>query len=211
LNVATYNATTASYDENFSVVGNFDNDSQTHCSNECLTTDYVTVSWAVDAPTIVMLTGLGLTLAGFPVGAPIAVAGAAIELCAWTATPLCLGAKLLGVGGSVTLDRYGNVFWAPLQISWGKTLTPFIGAQVDFGTILDDYGPPGPREIPTERESISFLEGTSLNVALPGIGATYSPFAEDTMSLNLSAGTTIFSASWTPYAFRMGNIGLHWP
>jgi hypothetical protein len=137
--------------------------------------NYVSGSLGLDAPTIMMLSGAGLSFIGLPeAGAPIALAGAAFEACAFTATPLCAAVKLLSVNISGTLDEYGNLYLGP-QISWGKSILPFVALSDYWGVISSGND----SHVPTETETKDTLSGFSVSAgSIATGGVSYSPFAQ---------------------------------
>ncbi len=136
---------------------------------------YFSVAIGLDAPTIMMLAGAGLSFVGLPqVGLPLALAGAAFEACAFTATPLCAAVKLLSVNVSATIDEYGNLYVGP-QISWGKSILPFVAISDYLGTISSGND----SHVPTEAEVRDNLSGISFSAGTIGTGGiSYSPFAQ---------------------------------
>jgi hypothetical protein len=136
--------------------------------------NYVSVSLGLDAPTIMMLSGAGLSLVGLPqAGLPIALAGATFDACAYTATPLCAAVKLLSVNISGTIDQYGNLYLGP-QISWGKSILPFVAISDYFGVISSGNS----SHVPTEAETSDTLSGFSISAgSIATGGVSHSPFA----------------------------------
>jgi hypothetical protein len=121
--------------------------------------NYVSVAVGLDAPTIELLSGVGLSYVGLPqVGTPLALAGAAFEACAFTATPLCAVVKLLSVNVSGTVDEYGNLYLGP-QISWGKSVLPFVAVSDYLGVISSGNN----SHVPTEAETRDTLFGFSIS------------------------------------------------
>ena len=136
---------------------------------------YVSGSLGLDAPTIMMLSGAGLSFIGFPeAGAPIALAGALFEACAFTATPLCAAVKLLSVNISGTIDEYGNLYLGP-QISWGKSILPFVAVSDYWGVISNGNN----SQVPTEAQTRDTLSGFSVSAgSIVTGGISYSPLAQ---------------------------------
>jgi hypothetical protein len=107
------------------------------------------------------------------VGVPLALGGATFEACAFTATPLCAGVKLLSVNVSATIDEYGNLYLGP-QLSWGKSIFPFVAVSDYYGVISSGNDP----HVPTEAEVRDTLSGFSVSAgSIATGGASYSPFA----------------------------------
>ena len=155
--------------------------------------NYFSVSIGLDAPTIMMLLGAGLTYIGFPqAGLPLGLSGAAFEACAFTVTPLCVAVKLLSVNVSGTIDQYGNLYVGP-QISWGKSILPFIAVSDYLGTISSGSDP----HIPTEAETRDILSGFSFSIgSIATGGVSYSPLASTYQtSYYLDGFPEVFSAN----------------
>jgi hypothetical protein len=136
--------------------------------------NYLSLSLGLDAPTIMMLSGAGLSFVGLPhVGLPLALTGAAFEACAFTATPFCAAVKLLSVNLSGTIDQYGNLYLGP-QISWGKSILPFVAVSDYFGVISSGNS----SHVPTEAETRDTLSGFSVSAgSIATGGVSYSPLA----------------------------------
>ena len=135
---------------------------------------YFAISLRLDSPTIMMLLGSGLSVVGLPeAGLPIALSGAAFEAYAYTATPLCMAVKLSSVNISGTVDQYGNLYVGP-QLSWGKSILPFVAVSDYFGVISSGNNP----HVPTEDETRDTLSGFSMSIGSIAIGGvSYSPLA----------------------------------
>jgi hypothetical protein len=135
---------------------------------------YISASLGLDAPTIMMLFGVGFSAVGLPeVGLPLALSGAAFEACAFTATPLCAAVKLLSVNVSGTIDEYGNLYLGP-QISWGKSILPFVAVSDYIGFVGNSPLP----VVPTETETRDTLSGLSFSIgSIATGGISYSPLA----------------------------------
>jgi hypothetical protein len=111
----------------------------------------------------------------------------------WTGT-------LAGVSPQVTLDRYGNLYWAP-GISVGKSATGVSGSFT--------YGYLTQSATPSENQISGFLSGGSVNAGFgfgAGMSGTWAPWADGT-------NTAIQYGLYTPqigtsanYAFRYGNV-----
>lgn len=136
--------------------------------------NYFSLALGLDTPTIMMLLGLGLSYVGLPqAGAPLALSGAVFEVCAFSATPLCAAVKLLSVNISGTIDQYGNLYIGP-QISWGKSILPFVAISDYVGVISSGNNP----HVPTESETRDTLSGFSVSVgSIATGGVSYSPLA----------------------------------
>lgn len=155
--------------------------------------NYFSASLGLDAPTIMMFIGVGLTYFGLPqAGVPLGLSGAAFEACAFTATPLCAAVKLLSVNVSGTIDQYGNLYVGP-QISWGKSILPFIAVSDYLGTISSGNDP----HIPTEAETRDTLSGFSFSIgSIATGGVSYSPLASTYQtSYYLDGFPEVFSAN----------------
>jgi hypothetical protein len=156
--------------------------------------------------------GAGLAVAGWPeAGVPVAIIGAAFEKCAFTGSVPCAFVKGFSIGGVVTIDRYGNIYASP-QLSWGKALTPFAGAELDLGTYGDKIRSSA-TDIPSEEKLGRFLSGTSFSFSSWfGPGRVYSPAADgDRMGSQVAFLTSLFSANWNLYSFKVAEIGAPWP
>jgi len=137
---------------------------------------YFSGSLGLDAPTIMMLAGLGISTIAPEVGVPLGLTGAVIEACAYTATPLCAAVKLLSVSISGTIDTNGNIYAGP-QFSWGKSILPFVSVSDYFGGITE-----GPGMVPahnvTEAQMRDTLSGFSVSAGTIATGGiSYSPFS----------------------------------
>jgi RHS repeat-associated protein len=152
------------------------------CNPTSCNPSYMSLSIGIDLPTVIMGTGAlisladGLVPAFDSVGLPIVLVGALLETCAGTGIPLCVAIKLTSIGGVATVDDYGNVYAGP-QLSFGKSVTPFIGGEFDMGFIINGDG-----RHASEDTTEKFLSGFSVSggtIATGGIA--YSP------SLNKSA------------------------
>lgn len=161
---------------------------------------YYSVAIGLDAPTIMVLLGLGLSIAKLPnVGLPIALAGLVFEKCAFTGSPLCAAVKLTSLNISATIDSYGNLYVGP-QISLGKSLLPVVAFSNNIGAIYSNS-----QESPTEAEVRDHLTGTSVSVGTIATGGiNYSPFATTYNTSYYTVGIPeLFSANFNLYNFRV--------
>jgi RHS repeat-associated protein len=134
---------------------------------------YYSAALGLDVPTLMMLSGLGISIFAPEVGVPIGLAGAAFEACAVTATPLCAAVKLASINAVFTLDQDGNFYVGP-QISWGKSILPFGAVSFNAGIYPTEDG-----HVPTEREMEDSLKGFSLSAGTIATGGlSYSPNAK---------------------------------
>jgi RHS repeat-associated protein len=134
---------------------------------------YYSLALGLDAPTLMMLSGLGMSYFAPEVGVPLGLAGAAFEACAFTATPLCAAVKLTSVNAVFTLDKDGNFYIGP-QVSWGKSILPFGAVSFNSGIYPTEDG-----HIPTESEMEDSLKGLSFSAGTIATGGlSYSPSAK---------------------------------
>jgi RHS repeat-associated protein len=113
----------------------------------------------------------------------------------WTGT-------LIGWSGQVALDRYGNLYWAPLGATVGKSAT-FVSGSLTGGW-LNECGKP------SEDKLKDFLSSNSFNVGggyWGGAGETWTPGVGTATEVGIF--TPQGGASWH-YSFQKGNIGLRW-
>lgn len=113
----------------------------------------------------------------------------------WTGT-------LLGWSGQVALDRYGNLYWAPVGGTVGKSAT-FVSGSLTGGW-LNQCGKP------SEDKLKNFLSESSFNVGggfWGGVGETWTP----------GSGTATEVGFFTPqggasyhYSWQAGNTGYTW-
>jgi len=113
----------------------------------------------------------------------------------WTGT-------LIGWSGQVTLDRYGNLYWAPLGATIGKSAT-FVSGSLTVGW-LNECGKP------SEERIENFLSGHSINITAGywgGGGITWVP----------GRGTATQVGFVTPqiggsyhYSWQKGKLPLKW-
>jgi hypothetical protein len=162
-----------------------------------------------------MAAGYGLSYVAPEAGVPLALIGGAFEVCAFTGTLLCAAVKAASIGPVATLDKYGNLYIG-VEGSWGKSMTPFIGASGDLGIIVNDHNllSGGFPDIPpaTEAETTSFLSGPALSFSCAFCAwqsAAYSPSAEDKWAYQQGIGTTVASINFS-YSWLVGKTGITW-
>jgi RHS repeat-associated protein len=161
---------------------------------------YYSIAIGLDAPTIMVLLGLGLGIAKLPhIGLPVALAGLLFEKCAFTASPVCAAVKLTSLNISATIDSYGNLYIGP-QISIGKSILPVVAFSNNIGAIYSHD-----QEPPTEAEVRDHLTGFSVSggtIATGGIN--YSPFATTYNTSYYTVGLPeVISANFNLYNFRV--------
>jgi len=108
--------------------------------------------------------------------------------------------QLLGLGGSITVDRYWQIYLAP-EVSFGKSYNTWKSSvSFTFNWILQS-------ETPTPSEIRNFLSGPAINIgggSVPyflGGGVTYAPFnsgAKFAFNLGLYSPQISIAGSYTP-------------
>ena len=132
--------------------------------------DFVSVAVTIDVPTLIMLAGLGTAIVNLEVGGTIVLVGATLEACPLSGNPLCILAKFSSLGGTLTVDKYLNVYTGP-QYSFGKSAITPVGFSINPGNIITDDGQPI-----TEIESERFFRGISVSAgSIMTGGVLYSP------------------------------------
>ena len=170
---------------------------------------YVTASGGIDVPGWIMIGGLLVSLVNPEAGLPIVIVGAYTEKAA-LGNPYAAVLKLTSLGGSITLDAYGNVYIS-FNISVGRTITPFAGFDIYTGHIITSD-----ELFASEETTKGFLETPNMFspafssntlfapvwtavTPIPG-GATFSPSSEPHWAKNGTLiGTSLVSGtvSWT--------------
>jgi hypothetical protein len=155
--------------------------------------DYVTGSFGVSVPSLMILTGglLCMSAALCVVGAPVAEAGMSLYI-----TP----ANALTLGPAYTQDRYGNAYIS-FQVAVGKNVpgTP-IGFQVISHKINSST------DYVTEGEARSFITGWNIagnTIGFPGLsgarippsGGSINPSSGETSTMGTFIGTVIAEVS----------------
>jgi hypothetical protein len=152
---------------------------------------YYSLGLGLDAPTLMMLAGLGISFFAPDVGVPLGLAGAAFEVCAFTATPLCAAVKLASVNVVGTIDKGGNIYVGP-QLSWGKSILPLGAISFNSGIYPTKDG-----HIATEAEMEDSLQGFAASIGTIATGGiSYSPFANENKTAYYLVGVPeIFSVN----------------
>ena len=156
---------------------------------------YLSVGLGLDAPTITMLAGLGISLFAPEIGVPVLLAGALFEKCAFMASPLCAAVKLASANVVFTLDKDGNFYMGP-QLSWGKSILPFGAVSFNAGVFPTSDG-----HVPTEAEMEDSLKGWSFSAGTIGTGGiSYSPGAsQNQVAYYLVGAPELFSVNVAQY------------
>jgi hypothetical protein len=112
------------------------------------------------------------------------------------------GIALIGWSGGVVLDRYGNLYWAPLGATVGKSAT-FGSGSLTAGW-LNECGKPN------ESRLKGFLSGNGINVGggyYVGGGVTWSPGNGTATEVGLYSPQVGISYH---YSWQKRNLGLSW-
>ncbi len=96
-----------------------------------------------------------------------------MEMCAFTASFLCMAVKLTSVNVNFTYDYQGNFYFGG-QLSVGKSLLPVVSLGIEPGTIFTGNHPLSGEEM---RDALSGFSVSAGSIATGGI--SYSPFADD--------------------------------
>jgi hypothetical protein len=156
-------------------------------SGEGCDLQYMSLSLGLDAPTLMMLSGLVLLPFAPEIGTPLGLAGAVFEACAFTATPLCAAVKLASLNVVLSYDKDGN-FYAGPQFSWGKSILPFGTVNWNGGIYPTEDG-----HIPSEAEMEDSIQGFSVSAGTIATGGiSYSPFAEKNQTAYYLVGVPEF-------------------
>ena len=113
-----------------------------------------------------------------------------------------LTGTLIGWSGTVSIDRYGDVYWSPIGIGVGKSLTVISGSLT--ANWLDQSC------TPSRAQLAAFLSSNGFNGTIGfwgGASQSYTPGSG--WSTGIGFVTPQVGASWN-YSFPAGNIGITW-